>query len=193
MKKFLLIAFIGLASVFANAQIPTSGNVFFGYSYSGGDVDMRGSGLIPQTHTTNLNGWEGSLEGKFLPWVGLVADLAGQYGSHQLFVCSPVTCTAALTQVSASRYTAMFGPRVSVSVWKLTPFAQALVGAAHVSDTGGGRSTSDTSFSTAIGGGIDYKLFKGVAWRFQGDSLHTWFYGGSQNHVRLSTGLVLRF
>jgi len=54
-------------------------------------------------------------------------------------------------------------------------------------------SASDTSFGTAIGGGLDYKLIKGVAWRFQGDALHTHLFGAGQNNLRLSTGLVLRF
>jgi len=35
---------------------------------------------------------------------------------------------------------------------------------------------SDTSFATAIGGGVDYRLFRAVAWRFQGDYLQTRFF-----------------
>ena len=58
----------------ASAQIPTRGNVFFGYSY--------GSADFSSTNRTNLNGWNGSLEGKVLPWVGFVADFSGLYGSQ---------------------------------------------------------------------------------------------------------------
>jgi len=95
--------------------------------------------------------------------------------------------------VDAKRFTVLFGPRVSVSIGKFTPFGHVLVGAGHVTDSGSGLSSSDTSLATAIGGGLDYKLIKGIAWRFQGDELHTRFFGGGQNHFRFSTGIVFRF
>ena len=44
-----------------------------------------------------------------------------------------------------------------------------------------------------IGGGLDYRLVKGIAWRLQGDGLITGFYGKTQTNFRLSTGLVFRF
>jgi hypothetical protein len=78
-------------------------------------------------------------------------------------------------------------------VGKFTPFAHAMVGAGHQSDNGGGLSNSDTSLATAIGGGLDYKLIPAVAWRLQGDELHTRFFGSAQDHFRFSTGLVIRF
>src|SRR5258708_21580434 len=67
---FILVLFAGLAS----AQIPTSGNVFFGYSYYNTDLSTL--------DRANANGWEASLEGKVVPWVGLVADFSGHYGSQ---------------------------------------------------------------------------------------------------------------
>jgi hypothetical protein len=44
-----------------------------------------------------------------------------------------------------------------------------------------------------LAGGLDYKLIPAVAWRVQGDELHTQFFGTTQNHFRFSTGLVIRF
>jgi hypothetical protein len=44
------------------------------------------SDVFPATIPTsgvNFNGWEGSLEGKFLPWIGVVADFGGNCGSAQ--------------------------------------------------------------------------------------------------------------
>ena len=68
MRKFAGIALIVFVIArAASAQIPTSGNIFIGYSYSRSEV-------APGAHTVNINGWEGSLEGKLLPWVGIVAD-----------------------------------------------------------------------------------------------------------------------
>ena len=183
----------GLAAT-AAAQVPTSGNIFVGYTYSGGDAFIHSSGLTG-SHSTNLHGWEGSLEGKFLPWVGIVADISGHYGSQSVAACPPppLLPPCILAHVDVKRYTVLFGPRVSVSVGKFTPFAHFLVGAGHVTDSGSGFSDSDTSFATAIGGGLDYKLIKGIAVRLQGDALHTKFFDSGHTHFRFSTGLVLRF
>jgi hypothetical protein len=163
----------------ACAQIPTSANVFVGYSFS------RTNGV---GNTTNLNGWEASLEGKLLPWIGIVADFGGGYGSGGL----PISCAIAFCNNSGGslrRYTYLFGPRVSVPVGRFTPFAHALFGAAHINTVG----FTDTSFATALGGGLDYRLIHGVAWRFQGDALHTNLYGQSGNYFRFATGIDFRF
>jgi Outer membrane protein beta-barrel domain len=162
----------------ALAQIPTKGNVFFGYSYASADFSSNGR--------TNLNGWNGSLEGKVLPWVGFVADISGLYGSRNV----PIVPTFS---ADASVHNVLFGPRASVSVGKFTPFAHALFGAAHISESTSGFSDSDTSFATALGGGIDYRLIHGVGWRVQADLLQTRFFSGTQNNFRLSTGVVLHF
>ena len=174
---FLSIAF---AAGMANAQIPTSGNIFVGYSFS-----HAASG--PGLSTTNLNGWEASLEGKFLPWIGIVADFGAGYGDGRLPIACAFTCPNNTTNLR--RYTYLFGPRVSIPIRRFTPFAHALFGAAHVNDGG----FTDTSFATAVGGGLDYKLIKGVAWRVQGDDLHTNLFGTGENHFRFSTGIDFRF
>jgi len=176
-----LVLFAGLAS----AQIPTSGNVFFGYSYYNTDLSS--------IDRANTNGWELSVEGKVIPWVGIVADFDSHYGSQNFPLCEAtpqgVICSSVNASVTEHNY--LFGPRVSVSVGKFRPFAEALFGAAHVNVNNGGG--SDTSFATAVGGGIDYKIIRPVAWRFQGDYVQTRFFGTTQNNVRLSTGIVLRF
>ena len=123
----------------------------------------------------------------------MVADLAVNYGSHDLPVCGFVLPPCSVVNVDGKRYTLMLGPQVSVPIGKFTPFAHALFGGAHMSNNGGGLSSSDTSFATAIGGGIDYKIIKGLALRFQGDELRTSLYGGTQNHLRFSTGIDIRF
>ena len=54
-------------------------------------------------------------------------------------------------------------------------------------------STRDSPFSTAIGGGLDYRLIKGLGWRVQGDYLQTRFFNSTQSNFRFSTGLALHF
>lgn len=178
MRKFAgisLAVFVIIGGAYA--QIPTSGNIFVGYSYS--RTNSPGG-------ASNLNGWEGSLEGKFLPWVGIVADFGAGYGSNHFPIEGPFGVNLS---TSVRRYTYLFGPRVSIPIGKFTPFAHFLFGAAHVND----RGATDTSFATAVGGGLDYKLIKGVAWRVQLDNVHTNFFSRGENHVRFSTGIDFRF
>jgi len=126
-------------------QIPTKGNVFFGYSYD------RTS--IVSNDTSNLNGWEATLEGKLLPWIGLVADVDGHYGSHDF----------GGTNADITAHNVLFGPRVSVQVKRFRPFGEFLVGVGHISRSNG-ISDSDTAFANGAGGGLDYrKSIHGIA------------------------------
>jgi opacity protein-like surface antigen len=179
---FGVLVFAGLAS----AQVPTSGNVFFGYSFYNTDLSS-----IDRAST---NGFEASVEGRVFPFVGIVVDFDSHYGSENF---PPTACPVGIIagcsafNANVTERNIMFGPRVSFSVKKFRPFAEALFGAGHV-DVNNGVG-SDTSFATALGGGLDYKIIRPVAWRFQGDYVQTRFFGTTQNNVRLSTGIVLRF
>jgi Outer membrane protein beta-barrel domain len=178
-SKLPTLAFILLLlPAAAMAQIPTRGNVFFGYSYGSADFSSNGR--------TNLNGWNVSLEGKFLPWIGLVADFSGLYGSQNIAVIPSFNVNTHLNTV-------VLGPRASVAIGKFTPFAEALFGASHIHDSATGFSQSDTSFATALGGGLDYRLIHGIGLRVQADMLQTRFFSNTQNNFRLSTGIVLHF
>jgi opacity protein-like surface antigen len=166
-----LLLSTGLFSGLATAQIPTAGNVYFGYTYYNTDLSLnRGS----------LNGWQGTLEGKVFPMLGIVADITGHYG----------TLDFGGVNASAHVYEAMFGPRVGVPIGKFRPFGEFEIGVGHVNTHGFG---SDTSFATAVGGGLDYTIFRPVAWRFEGDYVHTSFFNNGQGNFRFSTGIVLRF
>jgi hypothetical protein len=178
-----MFLFAGLAA----AQVPTSGNVFFGYSYYNSDFAGNRAGS---------NGWEASLEGKVLPFIGIVADFSGHYGSQTFTepVACPVTlpnCVTTLTfNANIAEHNVLFGPRVSFSVRKFRPFAEAEFGVGHINANSAG---SDTSFATALGGGLDYKIFRLLAWRIQGDYVQTRFFGSTQNNVQISTGVALHF
>ena len=179
-KAVLLCLFTLVLGGWASAQIPTSGNVFLGYSYYNTDLSS--------IDRANTNGWQASLEGKVLPWVGIVVDFSNHYGSQNFAVpCPPIRCSF---NEDFTERNILFGPRVSVSVRKLRPFAEALFGAGHVNVH---HVNSDTSFATALGGGVDYKLLAILAWRLQGDYVQTRFFNNTQNNVRLSTGIVVRF
>jgi opacity protein-like surface antigen len=174
---FLLFLSVGLAA----AQIPTSGNIFFGYSYYSTDVSP--------IDRANTNGWNASLEGKVFPLLGIVADFSGHYGSANF----PFACGGSCPPVPAlniSEHDLFFGPRFSVPVGKFRPFAEAMFGVGHINADAAG---SDTAFNTALGGGIDYRLVKLIALRVEGDYVRTHFFGADQNNVRLSTGIAVHF
>lgn len=156
------------------AQIPTKGNVFFGYSYDRTPVVTN--------DTINSNGWDFSLEGKVAPWIGLVADIDGHYGSG----------TFSGIHADVASHNVLFGPRVSVQLERFRPFAEFLVGAGHISRSNG-ISDSDTSFVNAVGGGLDYRVAGPIAIRGQLDWINTRFYGNGQNGVRFSTGIAVHF
>jgi len=118
----------------------------------------------------------------------IVADFDGHYGSQNFPVgCPSPVCT---TNVDITEHNALFGPRVSASIGKFRPFGEVLIGIGHIHASG---LDSDTSFATAVGGGIDYHVIKPIAVRFEGDYVSTRFFGTTQNNVRLSTGIVFRF
>jgi len=165
LRKFSLVfGLCILASLSAQAQ-DDKVEAFGGYSF-------LHFGTSP---SANLNGWEVSGQYKFTDWLGGVADIDGHYGS--------------IRGISTSTYTYLFGPQVSWPA-RVSPFGHLLLGGAHNSTAGFGNS----SFSMALGGGIDTRITDQFYWRiFQGDYLLTQFGGRSQNNARLSTGIVIRF
>jgi opacity protein-like surface antigen len=167
------------------AQIP-SGNAYIGYSYMSADLLSGGR--------TNMSGWNGSLEGKVLPFIGIVADFSGNYGTAGVppnSLCNGASCSG--LSASTDIYSYLFGPRVSITVGKVRPFAEALFGAGHNTESASGSSNSNTSFAYAVGGGIDYHLIPLISWRLEGDLLQTRFFSNTQNNVRISTGIVIHF
>ena len=185
MRKIAVIALIlfGVAGL-ATAQIPTSGNIYFGYAYYNTNLSS--------IDRANTNGWEATAEGKIFPLIGIIADFTGTYGGQNFAFSCPVVlvpCVSAVhANVAVNNY--LFGPRVSFPVGRFRPFAQGMIGVGHVNAH---SLATGTSFASGLGGGIDYRLLRVVAWRFQGDYIHTSFFSSHQNNVRLSTGIVLRF
>lgn len=170
----------------ATAQIP-KGNLFLGYSYARVDTNS--------VSRSNLNGWNGLIEGQLFPLIGVVADVSAHYGTEP---ATQIACLQTLgvpcpANVSGRVNTYLFGPRVSVPVGGLRPFAEVLIGGAHTSAHVQNISLADTSVATAVGGDVDVRLVPLLGWRVQADWVNTRFFGTTQNNARISTGLVLRF
>jgi Outer membrane protein beta-barrel domain len=193
MRTLLAAGFLLLFTTLASAQLP-GGNVYVGYSFVRADIPAN-TVLVTASGSTTFNGWNGSLELKLLPWVGGVADFGGNYGTQHISLNCQLIVPCPTTSINANvnLHTYLFGPRVSVPIGRVTPFAHALFGLAQTGGHAFSFSESDSSFSTAIGGGIDYRLIRPIAWRVQGDFLHTRFFNTTQNNFRFSTGLALHF
>lgn len=185
MRKVFFIAFVlslfASIATFASAQVPTSGNVYFGYNFFNTDLSTG--------NRASANGWQAAFEGRVLPFLGIVADFDASYGNQNFAGSCGVGCVATLN-ANFSEENFLFGPRVFIPIGRIRPFGEVLFGGAHVNANAAG---TDTSFATAVGGGLDYRILRPLAWRFQGDYIHTGFFGATQNNVRLSTGIVVRF
>lgn len=197
-KIMAIVCGLFLFSTAASAQ---RFNVFAGYSYSRfglylppGRPLLAGSPAVSHS----LNGWNGSLEAKVLPILGIVADSSGHYGNETTDLgCSQYTapfCTSGNGNVTLITFT--FGPQVSLRLGRIEPYAHALFGGARYRTSL--YVTSQPSFADVLGGGIDVSVIPRIAWRVQADALQTRFslspyFPNKQNSLRLSTGLVFRF
>lgn len=193
MRKICTITFlVSVFSTLAGAQLPSGGDAFFGYSYVHGETFTNSRTVQASPGAAGMSGWETSVEGKYLPWLGVVADLDWHYGGRRTTGC--VLFGGCKTfRLNASRDTLMFGPRASITRGKYRPFAEFLFGVGYQSDKGGGISNSDLVLATAIGGGVDYTLLPAVALRAQLHGVRTSFFGKSQLDPRFSLGIVFRF
>ena len=169
----------------SKAQLLPSGNVYGGVGYAD-NVDV--------INRLMFRGWEASGEVKLYRWISVAGDVDTNYGSQGFPICQ----TFPNTGYACSTFSADFiernflvGPRVSFHIKGFRPFAEVLVGGAHVN--AGVYQGTDNSFAAAVGGGVDAKLTRRFSWRLQGDYLRTQFFGSRQDDGRIATGPVFRF
>jgi outer membrane protein OmpA-like peptidoglycan-associated protein len=127
-------------------------------------------------------------------WLRNRFSITGEFsGSHENNISS-------LGQ-SLTLTTYMAGPHVVMPIFRIVPYWEFLLGAAHASDsyfpTGNTFQTSATSFAYAPGGGIDIDLTRQLSIRpIQIRYLHTTFPNGTsneQNHLMIGAGIDYRF
>ena len=129
-------------------------------------------GSFSRTEGTNFGGWNASITGNMLPWLGVTADFSGLHNSP----------------FSISTYT--FGPRLAVPQDSgVVPFTQATFGAARLKSGG----ISDTGFGAYIGGGLDWIARDYLAIRLmQLDAQLMRIGGNNLSGTRISFGVVFR-
>lgn len=184
----VLLLFVASIPMSAAAQDAPQAEIFGGYSFLLSDFRV----LTPdKSHGFHLSGALNKTK-----WFGMAADFSSQYGSdsfHTLDTFNPKYSTQMLT----------LGPRVSLRKGAVTTFGHAMFGVTwfHQADATGEDNPSviypggtETSAATHFGGGVDVKATENLAVRlFQADYVSTFFRQSRQGHIRLSTGLVIRF
>ncbi len=171
----LLMGVTAAAQGRAGAVDTPSAEASVGYSF------MRNF-AIAGSPGANQHGVSGSLAWNANQWLGVVGDL-GVYKVAGL-----------ASGFSGHSLSYLLGPRFSYrSNSAVTPFAQALVGGAHLTTSFAGVSTGRDAFAFTVGGGLDVRATDTVAIRlFQGEYLFTHFGNQQQNNMRLSAGVVFR-
>lgn len=169
MRKFILgfaILAFGLSAWGQSGRSNSSaGEVYLGYSFLNGDTLSKASGF------------ELALMGNVNQWIGLKADLTGNY--------------KATGGLHAREYNMLFGPQINSGGDRINLFAHGLFGVAHFSSDVG---PSDTSVGWVLGGGADYKLNDRFAWRVAQLDYHgAHVFSTTQKDFRFSTGLLYRF
>jgi hypothetical protein len=145
------------------------------------DVTVKYSPLyILKGYTIWMSGGSGTVAFNANRWFGIAGDF-GVYDGH-----IPETLTG-------ETYT--FGPRFSYrKLARVVPFAQALFGGSHFSESTGGITGGGTQFAFALGGGGDVGLggSRKFALRFEGDYFGIRSSGTTTPAARLSAGIVYR-
>jgi hypothetical protein len=200
-----------LASAQTAAPAPSSGRtyrsypraeLFLGYSY------IRGvPTLSPGNRMDFLNGGSASIAFNLNRHLGLVGDFGG-FDASELQLTGAGANPARVSNASGTAFTYMAGPRLSFRYSRVTPFVQALFGGVHASEVtlsgcAGALCTplpTENSFALTAGGGIDLRVHRHIDLRLvQAEYLMTNFANlntgvrGTQNDIRLSSGLVLGF
>jgi outer membrane protein OmpA-like peptidoglycan-associated protein len=153
-----------------------------------------------------LNGGSANLAFNFNRYLGVVGDFGAYKNSELRLSTSP---HATVADSDGMVYTFLAGPRFSFrNDGRFTPFAQALFGAALANQVKLSRCAGDactllpkeTRFAMTAGGGLDMRANHVLAIRLvQAEYLMTRFANldtgnkASQNDMRLSSGIVLRF
>jgi hypothetical protein len=137
--------------------------------------------------SSNLHGALGSFAWNAKPWLQIVADTS----------YNVVTVSGTKNVLYGNHY----GPRIfrhGRNRWGITPFVEGLVGGSRadttVSGTGGYTTSSGSSFSIKVGGGLDIHPSRHFEIRlFDVDYYRTSFgVNLHQNNYWASTGIVLR-
>jgi hypothetical protein len=174
----VFVVLLILSGISAAQETAPAFDLFGGYSYLKTDADLP---------NRSRHGWEVAGSFHLNRWLGVTLDSSRHWSNE--FEDIPFS-----TKDSAHIF--LIGPTFSYRVPKFSAFAHLLFGAASVRETitDLGETSGETDFASAYGGGLDWHA--GQHWGIrltQMDYLKTKFANASQNNLRVSAGLVIRF
>jgi len=174
---------------------------FMGYSYLRAVPELaEGNRLV------YLNGGSTSVALNFNRYFGIVGDFGGFNDSRLLLTGAGLSANDQIDKGTVFTY--LGGPRLSYRKFdRVTPFVQVLAGGIHASEitlsgcaAGCTLLPSANAFAMTAGGGVDVRIHHRLALRLiQAEYMMTRFddlntgSSATQNDMRISTGLVLRF
>ena len=195
MRKWLFLIFVMACctSLALGQTTDDPKNEFFaGYSYHSADINT----LTIDPHRTSQNGVNLAYKRNLNKHVGLKLDSSAHFkrDSQQL--------GAGQFTRRRDQYYFLGGVEFKAPGHsRLTPFAQALVGASlfrgftsNISPAGNVYTFDDaTSFAMALGGGLDVRATDRISIRIiQADYAPTFFGSGRQDNIRLSVGVIFK-
>jgi len=220
------ITLVVLLGSFALAQeAPPKLQVFAGYTLFHADAGLLTGGILdlalqqPSSTfevRTNFKGWNAEAQYNADRWLGIAVDLGGRYPS-------PIIGASGVSGIpKGTAYSFLAGPVISYRTKsRMTPFIHALFGwdrtslsASTISGAGSpvsSAATAYTDFAMALGGGLDYRISRHIAFRagpvdfyhtsldlnkFYDSAFRTAFFEGLETHqanVRVSAGVVVQF
>ncbi len=152
----------------------------------------------------NLNGWNfGAEEDTLAKWFGVVVDVGGGYGTSRVNLGSSAGVTSIL-RTKLRLYTFTAGPQFTLRrSSRVQPFVRVLAGggwgsySANVLQNNVAEfaevKASDSGFAYGGGGGADFFFSRRIGLRVAADYIRTPFFNDTQNNLRGSAGLVVRF
>lgn len=191
MKKLMLfVVVLCCFSAMAIAQGVPRFELFGGYSYNRCDTEEFSQGRTDEG--CSLNGWNASLSANVNKWAGVVFDFGGHYGSLEGLSGKLVNSWDNSLDVQIHSF--MIGPKFTLRMPKVTPFAHALVGWGKPNFKEGPMELlKEHDFAMAFGGGIDINLSDYVAVRpVQLDYFPIKSGQNITDNMRYSAGIVLK-
>ncbi len=192
-RIILVSAALFLIPLAANAQTPEV-QLYGGYAYT--HADSGGLPGVFQGRLRDWNGWEASFSANFTRFVGVTFDFSGDYGPD--FRGFGSSFSPRVQDHTPFLHAYLAGPQFLLPAGRVLVFVHALAGATQMqrgfTTTTLPIARSDFGFGAAVGAGIDVSLTRYVALRIgQADYLISKNFGGSQNNLRVSGGLVFEF
>lgn len=183
MTRIGLVLCLLLLAVPASAQTPRA-------EISGGYAVMRDQDRAE----TFPAGWVASVSGNINDWIGVVSEVGGSHRACTDCQRGPFTsATFRGTDRSLRVFNYMIGPRFAArALPRVTPFAQLLLGGAHISGGVQFDGAMTSGFAYQPGAGIDIGVTPNLGLRLQGDYRVVRTAGHSGKASRILAGIVWR-